>query len=301
MSLLTKVVKSIAVVDDRPPPGMKPATGIPPPPAATVIKRNAATAPEAPWKDAPRPRQGYVDELNRIRVEIAQAKAELRTIRRELEEAVKNAAAAQAASNTDTENADIAKAGQLELARQEAEQILENARAEAAAIHESAQNQGYLEGFSKGFDEAKAEYTAENGPAVHRLQQMLEALGDYQHQLVEESESGLVDLAIGIARRVIGRELSTDPTVVTDMLYGVLDANRREEFIKISIAKDLMPVEAKASEEVRTLLMRANANVQLLADIDLEPGGCVVETPKGYTDVSISTQLNNLSVSLKEA
>jgi len=26
-----------------------------------------------------------------------------------------------------------------------------------------------------------------------------------------------------------------------------------------------------------------------------------VETPKGYTDVSISTQLNNLSVSLKEA
>ncbi len=301
MSLLTKIVKSIAVVDDRINREIQPEPNFTPK-AFPVIKQGILkNGLPVDVSQMPRSQQSYLDELNRVKVEIAQAKAELRTLRREMEEANEQVAQVQAILAADGEDADIRMSQIVEAqeqAKEEARQILANATIEAQQQIEELKNHGYLEGFNKGYEEAKNEYLSENQPKVQQLDAMLNAISDYEKVQIEQNQQDMVQLILAVANKVICKELSVSPETIVDMLYETLDENKRQEFIKIILAKDLLPIDTKASQEIRSILTGLGANISVYVDGDMESGGCVVETPKGFTDASISTQLNNIGNAL---
>jgi len=294
MSSLTRIVKSSAVVDDRCPKAAE-SSHEATKKSLPVIKSRVMNDGWIPESMQPlRVKQDYQDELNRLKVDIAQAKAEIKSYTRELEAVQKEIELAQEFLGSGDESVQRARAMQ-EKAVAEAEEIIEQAKRRGAEISEEMGNQAYLEGFNKGFEEAKSEYIGQNQPQADQLADMIERISEYEKEQIEQNQRQIVDMVMGISQKIINREVSTDPKVVVDMLYETIDDNKREEFIKITLSSDLMPVQAKAKKEIRELLMGMGAKIDVYTDDDMPPGGCVVETPKGFIDIGISTQLDNIS------
>ncbi len=284
---MTKIVKSVLVVDDRP-PGQKPVWAAPPLAGGAILKGAAPPPPpRMPTQDE------YIDQLNRLRVEIRKAKEELRDLNAQIQEAQ---ARQEELHRTDLQlwNIDTEVAVIIEKAKADAEQILNDARAQGVQMAEEARNNGYLEGFSRGYEEATQEFHKQYDPLMVKIADVLDRLSDYEARLLREQEEYLVELAMTVAKKVIGQTLKTTPAAVVELLREAVEKAKGEKSIKVTLSPDLVPLHTKADEQVRKLLAETGAEVTLVTDEGLEPGSAFVETPKGMVDISIHTQLNNL-------
>jgi len=273
-----------------------------------MIDGNHRTAARViPTKDS------YQDELNRLQIEIKQAKEEMKALGGDLEETRRLAreekkrqeelVLAQETAEDPEEAMEEARQrveNILAGAMDERDQILSEANEQAAAIADQAKNEGYLEGFSKGFEEAVQEFKDENTPKAVMIADLLEGLSDHHTQLVRQSEDDLVDLALAVAQKIVGKAVETDPAIIAQMLHGIIDENKREEYIKITLSPDLTAIKAKAGKDVRSLLEKLGANVSVVNDPAAPKDSIMMETPKGVVDVSIQTQLDNLSAVIRE-
>lgn len=309
-SLSNKIVKAMAVVDDRPPIRKTLAdvieaelNNIP------VIKKQLFHYRDNPYADPELllPKQGYIDELNRLKVEIAQAKEELRKLGLDIDklneppeetEPAESEAEAEIAEAEDP--AEIARIAQAEAERMLRE-TRDNVQAMMAAyeeegkkLAEQAKSNGYLEGFNEGFAQAQSEYKEQNEPKARELEALLETLSNYHEEQLAQNERHLLDLVMTVARKVVNREIKEDSRAVVTMLYDVLDRNRREEDIRITISQDLMPVEAKASAEIKKMIAQTAPSALIYVEEDADEGTLIVETSGGITDLSVNTQLDNI-------
>lgn len=313
---MSKVVKSVAVVDDRPSVRKTFADQIEENlDKMPVIKRHIFSYRENPYADPSLVlpgRQGYLDELNRLKVEIAQAREELRKLGYMLdkehmeEERARELEAMNERSSIDDarHHARIAQEEAQRLlveTRQNIEAMMQGAQEEGRRMAEEARNNGYLEGFDQGFNQAMGEFKSEHEPQVMELANLLEHISNYRDEQVAQSERELMSLVVTVAEKVIGQEIKTDPRAVVNMMYQTLDANRREDNIRITISPDLMPVEAKASAEIKKLVAQAAPNAVIHVDEDAAHGVCRIETGRGITDLSLDTQLDNIKNMLTES
>jgi len=313
MISLSRIVKSISVVDDR---ALTPMDGLLPElDRMPVIKPQALSYRMNPYADEKLvmpDKNGYLNELNRIRIEIAEAKTELRRLRRETDEAMREEEEKRAREEAKKRAWEREKAlSDVPAARAEAERILNEAhesaavlaaraQAQAAQMKEEAENLGYLEGFEKGFQQATDEFKAENNPKMKQLDDLLEELSNYREEMIARNEKDLLDVVFTVAEKVVGYELKSEPRSVVSMLYKTLDGNRREESLRITISPDLMPVDAKIGEEIKQMIAGAAPHAMLYIESDEPEGTCYVETDKGITDLSVKTQLDNAKKLLQE-
>ncbi len=308
MRCLSNIVKPFAIVDDT----TKQKRGLEADAQAalagmSVIKRNYFNYRRNPYLDESvlmPDKDGYLDELNRLRAEIAEAKAELRGLGRffESEAQAENPAAQTNAGERERDNSAV---------NAEAERILENARQEAAEIRalaiienkrlaEEAGSNAYLEGFDKGFKEAQVEFAAQHNPRIREIENLLESISGYREEMLSQNERQLVELTVTVCEKILGRELAADPRAIVAMLYKVLDENRREQNMRITVSPELMPAEAKVAADVKKLISQTAPGALLTVDEEAGPGTIVVETGKGITDLSVDTQLKNIKDMLLE-
>ncbi|MCL2033868.1 MAG: FliH/SctL family protein [Oscillospiraceae bacterium] len=307
---MSRIVKSMSVVDDR--ARMSAHELLPEIDRMPVIKPGAFSYHHNLYSDETLfvpDKNGYLDELNRIRVEIAEAKNELRKLKGKTEEALIEQEREKERLKLEKQEREEARQREIALsnvpaAKEEAARILAESQESAAAmilqaeaegskIKEDAQSHGYLEGFEKGFKQATDEFTAENNPKMKGLDDLLEELSNYREEMIARNEKDLLDVVFTVAEKIVGYEIKSEPRTVASMLYKTLDDNRREEYIRITISPDLMPVDAKISEEIKQLIISAAPQAMLYIESDESDGTCYVETDKGITDLSVKTQLNN--------
>lgn len=285
---MTKIVKSIQVVDERPPD--KSPVWVSQLSGGAIIKGQPSfqtVSSTVPVQDE------YIDRLNRLRVEIRKAEEELRNLNAQIHEA-KAREEEQQQHAAQLWNVEAEMAVLIERAKAEAEEILSDARATGVRMAEEARNNGYLEGFSRGYEEATQDFHREYDPQMVKIADILDRLSDYEAQVLRDQQEHLVELAIAVAKKVIGQTLEANPAAVAEILRETVEKASGEKYVKITLSPDFVPLQAKTTEKVRKLLTEMGAEVTLVTEQGLEPGSAYVETPKGVVDVGIQTQLNNL-------
>lgn len=158
----------------------------------------------------------------------------------------------------------------------EAEQIKEVAASEAQNIKDEA----YQKGYEEGRDAGAAELTEVVAKASQRFA-----------ELEKQIEPQLRDLALKIARKILGHELEFRPEAVVDIIRQALSEKarqRREIFLRVN-PEDMKYVrEHKA--ELLEVLSRA-AEIGLREDPDVARHGVIIETDAGMIDAQLETQL----------
>lgn len=148
-----------------------------------------------------------------------------------------------------------------------------------------ARQQGFQQGLQQGREEAARalQKTAEG------LAQALAEAVALKRRVRSEAEMELVKLALAIARRILRRELATDPEAIQGVAHAALSKLQNREIHCVRI----FPAGA---EVLRACLERSGAPsaVQVISDPSLRAGDLLFETSAGDLDASIETQLQEI-------
>ena len=169
----------------------------------------------------------------------------------------------------------------LSVAEAEAERI----RQEAVRLRDEQVRQGFGEGHKKGYEEALGGLAA------------LEARFD---QLCANLEPQLIDLAVGIAKKIIGHELSSKPETIVEIVAQALRTIRHQREITVRVHPNHLAVVEQHKSELLGVLTRA-PDIVVRADDDVPVGGCVIESELGRIEAELETQLEMLKRALTAA
>lgn len=227
---------------------------------------------------------------------IAQAHAQADEILKNAE----NAAFAEVKRQTDS--AAVIKAE----AEKEAEKIIQDAKNQADAVlndvqiqKENIESEAYQKGFEKGTAEGFEKGNAEVNRLIDRMHKVLESVMQRREEILQETESQIVELVILMARKVIKILSESQKNIVMANTLAALKKvkTRGKVILRVNI-EDLKLTSAHIKEFIEHV--ENIEGITILEDSSVEKGGVIVETDFGAIDARISSQLTELENKILE-
>jgi flagellar assembly protein FliH len=238
-------------------------------------------------------RKGFDAEKERL---LAEVRAEAEKIRADAERAAfeevkrKNAQAQKLRQEADDEARRIIseatkKAGELE--------------GEIKARVAETQREAFEKGVAEGREQGYAEGRAEAGRLVERLHTILSKAIEKRNEIIQESETQIINLVLLIVKKVIKVISENQKNVVINNVVQALRKlrSRGDVVIRVNLA-DLQ----LTSEHVKDFMKMVEnvKSVTVLEDSSVDKGGCIIETDFGQIDARISSQLHEIEEKILE-
>ena len=243
-------------------------------------------------------------EAEEYKLQFEQEKQQLKAdAQKEAERIVKAAEdTAFAEVKRQTDQAAVIKAD----AENEANAIIEKAKAQAAQIvseaqaqHDKIVSEARSEGFEQGSQEGYQKGSAEVERLIERMHKILEAVMQRREEILQDTESQIVELVILMARKVIKILSENQKNVIMANTVAALRKvkTRGNVTLRVNI-EDVKLTTAHADEFIQHVENVQGITVQ--EDSSVEKGGCIVETDFGAIDARISSQLTELENKILE-
>lgn len=188
----------------------------------------------------------------------------------------------------------------LDKARLEAQNIIDGAQdearetrlmaeKEAEMIKEKSAENGYLE----GWDKAKEESRDKIEEARQQSEDLLEQAYRERLGIIGSCENIIVRMSIDIAKKIVEKELTTNPDIIIKLVKNIVGSMNTAEAYKILVnPEDFETLTAEFGKQ--NLYSSVNDKIQILADENVSPGGCVAETDIGSVDATLETRVASL-------
>ena len=187
-------------------------------------------------------------------------------------------------------------AGIIEEARRQAAGLLAEAETEAKELRRRCQERAealYGEWQDRGYQLGMAEGEKEIAEKIDRLARLIERAIQAREGLLSRSEPELVELAIGVAEKVVGQELTVNRTVVAAMAHRALERASTSGIYYLRVN----PVDAEVVKEHLGQQL-TEMRCEIVADSGIEEGGCVIVTSHGQVDAQVSSQFAEVRAAL---
>ena len=185
-------------------------------------------------------------------------------------------------------------------AEDEAEKLVADAEKSAAEltsklesdlgdIRKKAQEEGYEAGRETGFAEGQVEVER----LVNQLHAIIDKTIEKRNDIIDESETQIINLVIMIAKKVVKVISENQKNVVVNNVIQALRKlkSRGEVLIKVNIDD----VELTSDHIKDFMRMVENIrSVTVVEDSTVDKGGCIIETDFGEIDARISSQLHEI-------
>ncbi|MEK6795847.1 MAG: flagellar assembly protein FliH [Spirochaetota bacterium] len=172
-------------------------------------------------------------------------------------------------------------------------------RREAVSVRETAQREGYQKGYDEGFNKAFDEGKVEIQRMIAKLEKILGETINKRNEIIDNSETQLIEIAILIAKRVVKMITERDKAVVVRNIQEALRKVKGRAKVTIRVNIDDLEVAARHKDEFYQMLDKIEG-VTVLEDPNVDIGGCIIETDFGDIDARVSTQLNEIETAIKE-
>lgn len=165
--------------------------------------------------------------------------------------------------------------------------LISRAREEADAIRENAAKDGY----QAGLDMAKED--------LLMLKDGIETFFGARQQIYDAIAPDILEISLDIAKKIIKKEMETDPQVIINTIIDVLKSVSKSE------PKVTIRVNPKSVDFVKDILPNITyeygieTKINVNSDPSIEDGGCIFQTNNGIVDASIDTQLEIIKKALE--
>jgi flagellar assembly protein FliH len=167
--------------------------------------------------------------------------------------------------------------------------------AETQGLVEKRAREAHDAGFREGEAAGRAQSQDELRQAIERLAASIAEIDRYRGQVLRQTETDAVLLAIAIARRVLRRELTVDPAAIQGLVRAALERLQSQEGCRVRMHPDYVPALRASIED-----LGMGAKVEVIADPAQEIGAAVFEMPRGNLDASIDSQLREIERGLAD-
>ena len=165
--------------------------------------------------------------------------------------------------------------------------LVSRAQEEAENIKKSA----FEEGYRRGLEQASSD--------IEKFRASINQFMGAPKEVFEYVAPDILEISIDIAKKIIKKEVESDPQILVDTIIDVLKTVSKNE-PKINIR-----VNPRASQFVKDTLPTVTyqygieAKINIISDPSVEEGGCVFQTINGIVDASIDTQLEIIKKALE--
>ncbi len=147
----------------------------------------------------------------------------------------------------------------------------------------------FQRGVAEGEATAEARAGALAAPVLTNFGAIVKELAGARQNARHEAEESMVKLALAIARRILHREMATDPEAILGLVRTGIDRLTAREIHKLRMS----PGDSRIVLDNRADLGIPPA-VDIGPDPSLPPGSAIFETSRGELDLSVQTQLEEI-------
>ena len=174
-------------------------------------------------------------------------------------------------------------------AKRNAEEVENKAESSMSQIEQEARDKGHAEGHEEGYKKGSEEV----GHLVEQLHTIITKAIDKRNQIIEDSETQLINMVLLIANKVIKVISENQKNVVINNVIQALRKlkSRGDVVIRVNLA-DLQ----LTTDHTRDFMDRIEnvRSITVLEDSSVDKGGCIIETDFGQIDARISSQLKDI-------
>lgn len=178
-------------------------------------------------------------------------------------------------------------------ANEEAERIIANANAEAEALKKEAFAQAEKQGYDDGFRQALEETQEKKEEA----ESLLENAKIEKQNILNSAEPEMVELVVNIINKLVNNAQIVNKDVIKCVIKKGLSQTKIMGDIFIHVSADDFDDVTESKEDIVSEV-DGNAKIEIVKDLSLKIGDCLIETPFGNIDCSISQQLEEVKNSL---
>lgn len=165
--------------------------------------------------------------------------------------------------------------------------LVSRAQEESENIKRSA----FEEGYRMGMEKAQADFEAFR----NELSNFMNAKRDVFEYIAPD----ILEISVDIAKKILKREMETDPQLIIDTIIDVLKTvSKNEPKITLRVRPQSVTF-VKDTIPSLSYQYGIDAKISVVADPSIEEGGCVLETNNGIVDASIDTQIEIIKKALE--
>lgn len=165
--------------------------------------------------------------------------------------------------------------------------LVSRAQEDAENIKKSAFEEGYRCGLEK---------------AEEDLDKFRASLSDFMNakkDVFEYIAPDILEISVDIAKKIIKKELESDPQVLLNTIIDVLKTvSKNEPKIVIRVKPQAVPFIKDTIPNI-TYQYGIDSKINIVSDPSIEEGGCIFQTNNGIVDASIDTQLEIIKKALE--
>lgn len=174
----------------------------------------------------------------------------------------------------------------------------DGAAPEAVPEHDVTQ-QAAEAAYADGFDAGRAAAVAELMHDGEAFAKALDELKRFRAGLMERYQGELLALALGIARKVVQRELAENPEHWLGMIREAVRHALDRERIRIRVGPVLHKFLVERLPTLRPMLEDVK-ELELVEDGTLSESGCILESQFGDLDLGIDSQIGAIRAALSQ-
>lgn len=156
------------------------------------------------------------------------------------------------------------------------------------------QRQAYEEGRRKGCEEGIAQVRQELEDQFQHALRLANQMGRARVAALEEQERDIVEVALTVARKILGREIRHDPDSIIPQVRRLLGLLPKKSLVTLRVHPEDLEILQPIHESLRGEIADGD-HLTLEADESLERGGCVIEQGGLLLDASISQQFDTIT------
>ena len=184
-------------------------------------------------------------------------------------------------------------------AQAQIDEMMENARREIETERrqtlEDANRKGYNEGHEEGYKAGHAEADAIKQELAAEKKRLY---AEYD-SLVEELEPRFIDTITEIYSHIFGIELADKRDILVHLIDSTLRQIDGSKTFIVHVSKEDYPFVNMHKQEMAEGATAGKGLVEVIEDIALSQGACLIETDGGIFDCGVDTQLQELTNRLR--
>lgn len=143
--------------------------------------------------------------------------------------------------------------------------------------------------FQAGYELGRQEVTGQMEQVAESLVRSLEEVAEFRARLRDRYERELLEVALGVARKIVQQELADRPDIWLGMIRAAVRRIVDRERIVVRVPAEIARFLHEADRQLRASLDEVK-ELEVVEDPTLPPDGCRIESRFGEVDLGLDTQ-----------
>ena len=204
-------------------------------------------------------------------------------------------AGSQQEKGPDLEEVKAQAQAMIDDAQAQIDEMMENAHQEIERQRRQAVEEGNRDGYATGHQKGMAEFDAMKRAVEDERKQLEE---EYD-RLVEALEPRFIDTITEIYNHIFGIELIDNRDILVHLIDATLRQVESSRTFIVHVSKEDYPFVNMHKQELAQGATAGKGMVEIIEDIALGQGACLIETDGGIFDCGVDTQLQALTNKLR--